>query len=132
LVAPNLWLAAAKATVKGAGKDALSLRAGLATNGVTPASAPDVVVGFGGSATATIPSASFKRSGDRYVFAGNVGGITKVVLDYLRETVTVVGKGMTLGSFPDGAQPVVVSIAVGADSRAVRVRMVKKGAALKY
>jgi len=132
LVAPNLYLYKAKVGLKGDGQDTLSLKAGLATGGTTPEAASSVTVGFGGSFSRTVPAGSFVRNGERYEFHGDEGGITLVILDYLKETVTVKGKGLDLGTFAEGAVPVVVTVGIGGDARAVRVRMGRKGSSLVY
>lgn len=132
LVAPNLYLARAKAAIKGGGKDAFALVVGLATDGTTPAAAADVTVRLGDTFTATVPAGSFTRQGDKYVFKGAVGGVSSIVADYKRETISVAAKGIDLGAFTDGPQAVLVSIALGSDRRDVRLRMVKKGHALRY
>jgi hypothetical protein len=132
LVEPGLYLAKAKAAVKGAGKDKLALTLGLTTDGTTPAAASDLSIGFGDHVAVTIPAAEFTRNGDRYEFRGDADGITKVVIDYARETITVKGKGMDLGTVPEGPVEVDVSVGLGAESRAVRVRMVRSGSALRY
>ncbi len=134
LVAPNLYVASAKATVKGGGKDALTLVVGLATNGQTPASASDLTVKFGGTLSRTIPAAKFAKTGDKFTFKGDasVPGITSVVLDYMKETITLKGKSLDLGAFSDGANAVEIDVSLGSDSRAVVVRAVKKKTALSY
>ena len=132
LVAPNLYLVSARATLHGGGEDALSMKVGLATAGATPAQASDVSIAFGPTLSVTIPAASFVRNGDTYGFKGNVGGITKIVLDYARETIAIAGKALDLGSFAEGGNSVAIAIGVGSDARAVEVRMVRKGAAMRY
>jgi hypothetical protein len=132
LVAPNLYLYKAKAVLAGDGADTLSLKVGLATGGATPETAPAVVVGFGDGFSETIPSEAFVPNGDRFEFRGDVGGITLVVLDYLKETVTVKGKGLELGEFPGGPAPVRVTVGLDGDVRAVRVLFGRRGAALVY
>jgi hypothetical protein len=132
LVAPNLFLLKATAGLKGSGKDTLSLVAGLATNGTTPGAASDFTVRFGAGLNVTIPAGQFTVKGDKISFAGNASGVTSVVLDYKRETITVKGKALSLGSYADGSDAVTISIGLGTDSRAVAVRAVKKGTSLKY
>jgi len=66
------------------------------------------------------------------VFAAKSAGITKVVLDYARETITISGKSLTLGDFAQGGTAVLVGVGVGTDPRSVRVRMAHKGAAMKH
>ena len=53
-------------------------------------------------------------------------------VDYLRELVTIKGRNLDLGAFPEGAQAVEITVRIGTDERAVRVRMVRKGKSLKY
>ena len=132
LVAPDLYLLKAGAKLKGGGKDKLALLVGFATNGTTPAQASDVEIGFGGTFSATVPAASFTKKGDVFTFKGNVGGITKVVINYARETIAVAGSGLDLGAFAPGGNAVTVAIGIGTDARTVDVRMARKGAGLKY
>jgi len=132
LIAPNLYLSRVKAVVKGDGKDKLKLVLGLATDGATPAKASDVRIWFGESFDVTIPAASFVREGDRYLFKGDVKGITQVSVDYRKEAVTIKGKGMDLGDFPQGPSAVFVGLSVAGDSSAVRVRLVRTRSALRY
>lgn len=132
LIAPKLYLRGLKAAVKGGGGDAFALVAGLATDGMTPGAASDVILQVGDGFTAAIAAASFARRGDKYAFKGSSPGITSLVVDYRKETITVRAKGVDLGAFVEGAQPVRVSIALGADRRDVPTRMVKKGRSLRY
>lgn len=132
LVKPNLYLARAKAGLKGSGKDSLSLVVGLATAGTTPTVASDLSVSFGDTFSATIPAGQFVKKGDVYTFAGDVNGITKVIVNYLRETITISGKGLDLGNFPQGPNIVLVGIGFGAETHAVRVRMGRTGASMRY
>jgi hypothetical protein len=126
LVAPNLYPARLKAALKGGGKDSLLLIVGLATDGATPAAAPDLRVDFGTAFTLERASADFTRKGDTYVAPG-------AVLDYARETLTVKVKAVDLGpDFVEGPQPVGIRVALGVDVREVRVRMVRKGKKLVY
>jgi hypothetical protein len=130
LVAPNLYLTKSKGKLKGGGKDALTVIVGMATDGKTPAAA-DVSITFAGKAW-EIDAAEFEREGDAYVYRGAAGGIGMCRLDYGKEQMTVKAKGIDLGTFAEGPQPVVVVLSVGTDERAVGVRMVKKGKGLKY
>ncbi len=132
LVAPNLYPVSARAALHGGGKDTLALKVGLATAGTTPAQASDVSIAFGPTLSVTIPAASFVKQGDKYEFTGNVGGVTRVVLDYARETIKITGKGLDLGTFAQGGNSVAIAISVGSDARAVQVRMARKGVALRY
>jgi beta-propeller repeat-containing protein len=131
LVAPNLFVVRAAATLKGAGKDGVSLIVGLATDGVTPAAAPDLHVRFG-ALDATIPHDQFQPHGDLFVFKGDVGGVTGVKLDYARETISIKARNATLGTFGQGANVVEIAVALGSDTRTVRVRASRKGSVMKY
>src|SRR5262245_55825216 len=132
LSVPNLFVVRSHAEVPGGGKDTLAIIVGLATGGATPAQAADVNVRYGDMLDATVPADSFDRVGDKYVFKGNVNGITSVTMDYARETVTIVGKGLDLGTFPVGQSPLTIVVGVGEDERGVAVRVSRKGDLLKY
>jgi len=126
LIEPNLFPSRAKATLRGPGKDALAMVVGLATDGVTPSVAPDLHVRLGTGFVLERLSGEFEKKGERYVAPG-------VVLDYARETLTLKLKGIYLGpAFVEGSQPVSIGVALGAESREVRVRMVKSGKKLLY
>jgi hypothetical protein len=132
LIAPTLYLFQLRARLAGAGRDALALRIGLATNGTTPAVPPDLTISLGDGYAVTIPSASFTRQGDRFVAAGTDGGVPSAVLDYGRELLTIRARKIDLGTFVEGAQPLEVTVSLGTDSRTNRVRAVKRGKALRY
>jgi hypothetical protein len=131
LAEPNLFVHRAKAKLAGDGKDSLYLVAGLANDGTTPAQASDVTIGFG-ALTATIPADQFVKSGERFVFKGDVGGVVSVTLDYGRSTITVKAKNADLGDFAEGGNSTTITVGVGADSHAVSVRTARQGARLVY
>lgn len=132
LVAPNLFVVRSRASVPGGGKDKLTVIVGLATGGTTPSEASDVRIAYGPALDVTVPAAFFVRKGDSYVFTGNLNGITKVTLDYLRETITVSGKDLDLGAFAQGTNPLTILVGLLADSRAVSVQVARKGNTVKY
>lgn len=129
LIAPALYLVKVRAKLQGGGKDVLAVQLGFATDGPIPSSAPDVTLAFGPSYTTTIPGGAFALKGGRFV--GAAGGV-QAILDYRRELLTIRAKQVDLGTFADGAQPVLAGVQLGAVSRANNVRMVRKGKALKY
>jgi hypothetical protein len=131
LIAPTLYLFNLRARLAGAGRDALAVRLGLATNGATPAVAPDLTFSIGDGYAVTIPSASFTRQGDRFVAAGTAG-LPSAVLDYRRELVTIRARKVDLGTFAEGPQPLELAVTLGNDARMNRVRAVKRGKALRY
>lgn len=131
LIEPAIHLYQVRGTLKGDGQDALTLKVGLATKGITPAGAPTVELDFA-AFEATVPASSFVKKGDRFLFKGEAGGVTSVVLDYLRETVTVKAKGVELGELVEGPVSLSVTLRVGLDVREVTVRMVRKAKSLKY
>jgi hypothetical protein len=132
LVDPNLFVVRAHAILKGPGKDQLVVIVGLATSGETPAEASDLTLNFADRLATTIPAAQFQRKGDSDVFSGSAGGVTKAVVDYAREQITIAGKGLDLGDFAQGGNPVQIEVVLGADARSVGVRMGRKGALMKY
>ncbi len=132
LVEPALHLQAARARLKGGGADSLVLRLGLATGGVAPPAAQDLVVGFGDLYADSVPAEAFTRIGSKDVWTGPPGGMVSAVVDHAKERLTVRAKGVDLGAFAEGGNPVIAWVALGENSWAVAVRMVRKGPALKY
>ena len=132
LIEPVIYLLKVKGTLKGGGEDSLQLKAGFATDGTTPDEAPDLSLDFAGSFAASVDSAAFEKQGDRFVFKGEPGGLTSVILDYKKETITIKAKGVDLGEFDEGPQPVDVTLGLDDDFRQVSVRMVRKNKLLKY
>ena len=105
---------------------------GMVAERPTPAEPADLRLVFGEGVDVTIPAGSFSVTGDRHVFRGNVEGITKVVVDYAKMTVKVRGKGLDLGSIPEGAVELSVAASLGEDARVARMRMVRRGSRLRY
>ena len=132
LVEPNLFVQRAHATLKGPGKDSLAVIVGIAAGGSTPPQASDLRFVFADRLDATIPASSFVRKGSSDVFAGDVDGITRVLIDYAREQIAITGKRLDLSGFVQGGNSVLLSVALGADARAVRVRMGRIGSLMKY
>lgn len=132
LVEPNLFVQRAHATLKGPGKDALTVVVGIAAAGEVPAQAQDLHFTFADRLDATIPAGEFVRKGGTDVFSGDANGITKVVIDYAREQTFITGKRLDLGAFAEGGNSVLFSVAMGSDQRAVRVRMGRIGSLMKY
>jgi hypothetical protein len=87
-----------------------------------------VRVEIGETCAALVPASAFTRQGDRFGAKGEVG----VVLDYLRETVSLKAKGVELGAFAEGPNALRVESAVDDDARASTVRAVRKGTSLRY
>ena len=132
LALPGLYVQAVAATVKGPGKDTLAVRAGFATDGTTPTDASEVEVSFGGTLHQTIDAASFTKNGAKWEYRAAPGGITLLVLDYAKQTITLQAKKADLGAFDAARNPVELRVRIGDDSRAVRVLVGKRGSALGY
>jgi len=132
LVAPVLYIAKSTAVIKGANQDSLALLVGFADNAVIPLVAPTLTVSVGDAFTATVATKRQSATSAKFVFRGRGPGITSVVIDYARGTISIVGKAMNLGAFVDGPQPVLVTMGVGVEPSAVRVRMAKAGKRLTY
>ena len=134
LVQPELYLFRAKAKLAEGAGDALLLLAGVATDGTTPAAAPEVTIAFGDTYIVTIPAAAFTGpTKDRFVAKSPVPGVKVVVIDYLRETLAFKASGVELGAFEVGdSSQVTVRIGVGGDVSTVRVRLGQKGNKLGY
>ena len=132
VVAPGLAVVAAVATLKGSGKDALTLTAGFATTGVAPPLPENLSLCFGNVFSAEIPASAFRMRGSTALLSVKTGGITKATVDYAKGTIAIAGKGLDLGSFGTGGNGVVLSIALGGVDRAAQVRMSRARARLAY
>ncbi len=133
LSAPALFPFKAKALHKGAGKDKLLVVAGVATaGGITP-QALDVTVVYGGL-TFTVPASEFTQKGDVFTALNppSAPGVSKLVVDYLRETLTLSAKGLDLGALPSGPEARTFSVTLGDTGAAVSVRMAPKGKSFVY
>jgi hypothetical protein len=132
VVAPGLSVVAASATLKGPGKDALTLTAGFATTGVAPEAPENLTLCFGNSFSTEIPASAFRMRGAMAQLAAKTGGITKATVDYAKGTITIAGRGLDLGAFGAGGNGVVLSIALGDVDRAAQVRMSRARSKLAY
>lgn len=134
LVEPSFFVAKARGTSVGAGFDSLKLVTGFATSGVTPAAAPNLRIAFGGTFEIVVPSAAFGTAvKDRFTALAPAPGIASVVLDYAKETISVTGSGLDLGTFAPGpAMPVTVGVSLGTDNRSVMLRMRRAATKIAY
>lgn len=132
VTAPNLWVRGAAASINGGGMDSIEMTLGFATDGVVPAAAEAVTIGFGDTYAAPLPTNSFVRKGSTYVHTARAPGITKAVVDYAKGTITVAGTRLDLGAFAAGGNAVVATITRGGDTRTGRVRMSLAGTKLTY
>jgi hypothetical protein len=133
VAAPDLCVRAAAATVKGGGKDSLTLTLGFATDGTVPPAAADMTIGFGDAYTSPrLLGGAFVRRRNADVFTSKGPGITKVTVDYMNGTITIAGSRLDLGDFPQRGNPVSLTIARGADTQSVGIRMSRAGTKLTY
>ncbi len=134
LVEPSFFVTKAKGSSVGAGLDSLKLVTGFTTSGTTPAAAPTFRISFGDSFEVTVSSAAFGAPvKDRFTALAPAPGIASVVLDYAKETITVTGTGLDLGTFTTGpAVPVTVGVSFGVDNRSVKLRMSRAATKISY
>lgn len=134
LVEPSFFVAKAKGTSVGAGFDSLKLVTGFATSGATPAAAPNFRIKFGDSFEVVVPSATFGAPvKDRFTALAPAPGVASVVLDYAKETITVSGSALDLGTFAAGTSvPVTVGLSLGTDNRSVALRMSRNATKIAY
>jgi hypothetical protein len=131
---PGLFLTSVTLRLRGKGAQRLTLEASL-TGGALPTilpTWPDVLVELGDELKVVVPGTSFVSRRGRIEFDGDISGITKVVLDPAKERMTVKGRGLSLGTFPDGAHTVTVRLGLGTDTRSTTVRMISKRNKLQY
>ena len=85
-----------------------------------------------GTFSQTIPLSEFVSKGDTLRYRGQSGGLTLVVLDWAKELVTVRGRGLDLGDYPEGDNAVTLHLGLGASDTDATARMVRKGKSLCY
>jgi len=132
VVAPDLAVVSAAATLVGKGKDALTFTAGFATSGVAPPVAEDLTICFGNAFTATISAASFRLTKNVATLTKKTAGITKATVDYAKGTITVAGKGLDLGAFATGGNGVVVTLTLGGVDHVAQILMARAKSKLAY
>ncbi len=132
LTAPALDLARARGRVPGEGRDSMSCTLGFATDGDLPPEPVDLSIAIGDSFSVTIPATDFSRQRGRDVFRGDAGGLSRVIVDWARERITLAGRGMDLGALPQGAVPIQIAVTLGADARRLDLRMMRSGSSLQY
>jgi hypothetical protein len=145
VILPCYFPASTTATLRGPGKDTLSIVAGFSFDGYTAGIGgpgdinPCFTIAVGGTFTATIDRDLFvlSKRGDRLTFKGDVNGITSVVIDAKAEKITVKGSRMTLAGVTAASGPLAISmsldtVARGLDTRTVTVGLNLAGKSLKY
>ncbi len=78
---------------------------------------------------ATVPGGDFTRKGDIYIAKNppSAPGVTKLQINFLKEQVLLIAKGLSLGAIPEDG-PYLIEIMVGEESRGVLIRMSQKNA----
>jgi hypothetical protein len=128
---PCIYVANVAGKVVGDGKDTLSLTVGVAMDGTTPPEPPDLVFAFG-DFSRTFTGDQFKRKGTKDVFTDATGDVTSMVVDYAKQTLTITGHKLTLGTFTQGANLVDIDVEFADEFHDVPVRVVVKGKTLTY
>ncbi len=132
LRAPSFQVAKAKAKLAGGGKDRLALVLGMSRIENVPTDNFAVRLRFGDGFDVLLPADAFVRQGERYRLVHPTGGIRGAVLDFRSGLMKFVGRDMDLGTFGAGSQVVRIELALGADRRAVVVRLGRAGETLRY
>lgn len=132
LILPPFFPVRATATLRGANLDTLSFKGGFATNGTTPASLGGVQFAFG-NFSQMIDGSAFTKAGDRFTYAA-IQGKTKVamVIDFLRETVTLRASKVELGDVAGPTADFLFDAGAGAGPIRNTVRLGAKGAKRFY
>ena len=132
LILPPFFPARATATLRAANLDTLSFKGGFATNGTTPASLGTVQFAFGSFAQ-MLEGSAFTKAGDQFKYAATQGK-TKVamVIDFLRETVTLKASKVELGDVANPTADFLFDAGAGAGPIRNTVRLGAKGAKRFY
>jgi hypothetical protein len=108
-VEPPFNLVSVTAALKDGAKDALSIKAAFRASGAVPGAAPDLHVRFG-TYDVRIPAADFTLSGSKWLVREKSLGSRSITFDYAKGTITIVMKGIELGGYPSGPNPVRVTV----------------------
>jgi titin len=119
------------ASLKSGAKDTLSVKGGFYPTDGVPAAAPEVHVSFG-PYDLVAASLDFKRVGNSWVFKESGLGSTTVTLDYAKGTLSVVVKGVELGSYGAGSEPVHVLVEFAGVHFEDTPSLASNGKSLKY
>ncbi len=131
VVLPAVNVTKLKAKLKGDGKDTLTLVLGFDSDGDLPATPSSLSVGLGGYG-ATIAGDQFTRKGSKDTFTGRSPGVTKAVVDYAKEKITVKVKNVDLGNYVEGPVPVTITVGIAGTIHTLLTRTVRTGKSLKY
>ncbi len=132
LLSPLCTLVRAKAKLAGPGKDALSVVTAFTLDDSAPTLPFTVRLEFGDGFDVTLPASAFRRSGSAFLLAKPTNGVTSAKLDFRSGLMSFAAKGLDLGAYAEGPNSVRIAISLGADRRAVTVRMAKSGTSLRY
>ncbi len=114
-------------------KDSVTVTFRFATDGTTPATAPDLKFQYGGFEQ-ILPGGEFTLKKDKFTWKGDAPGVTKATIDYKKEQIKVTAKELFFDLEDDLDQNVsaTVTISLDDDGRAVSVRAHQKNKNVKY
>ena len=132
LLLPPFFPARATATLGGQGLDRLTFVGGFATNGTTPASLGSVTFALG-ALSEVLTGSAFTKTGDKFAFSSSQGKTrVSILLDFLRETVTVKASKVELGDLAGPTADVLFDAGAGAGPIRTTVRLGSKRAKRFY
>ncbi len=130
-VDPSFTVADLSVSLATGRKDTVRLRGTFDTGGGLPVEPPEVTVTVG-AMDFRAPPEEFRVRGGKLIFAQNVVGARKVVLDYDKGRFTASLGSVELGVFEDGVHPVVVEVSVGEVHFRSTLYLTAKGKSLRY
>lgn len=131
LAFPLIHLLAVRGSVPDAKPHSFRIAACLA-GGVVPPPVPQDLRVVVGAFEQEIPASAFTTKRGRHQFSGAAPGITKVVVDFGSEAMTVDAKGISLGALAQGPNPVRVLVEYGKGRFDRTVLLARKKNALRY
>ncbi len=132
LIRPGAYVQNPLVRLRGEGRDTFAATLGYAAPANIPGTAPDFRFDLGDNISVTIPGGDFTPRGSRFVFRGNVNGVTNVTIDARRGRVTVRGKEATFGAGEAGLAPLRVLLGVGNDVTNAFVGAQRTAKTVKY
>ena len=126
---PPFNLVSAAGSLKDGAKDTLSIKAAFRAGG--PGAAPNLHVRFG-TYDVRIPAADFTQSGSKWLVREKGLGSRSITFDYEKGTISIVLKGVELGGYPSGPNPVRVIVEFGGTYFDDTPQMASTGKSVKY
>ncbi len=133
LATPPFFPSSAKISLSSTKPDSVSLKAGFAADGATPAALGTVTIAVGPVLSLTVAGASFVKKGDVFKYATKfLGGKASLTIDFGKGTVALTATGVELGALAGPTTDVVFDPGLGTGATRVTLRLASSGTKRTY